>query len=80
MSDGQANAAKLYADVAALKLNSRRLYVILHKAVSAVKEAVRINEEPDLDEALIISKRDDLLSNLLQLLNRAEMSDKERSM
>lgn len=52
----------------------------MHKAVIAVKEAVRIHEEPELDEALIVSKRDDLLSNLLQLLNRAEMTEKERSM
>ncbi|EEB15337.1 Centrosome protein, putative [Pediculus humanus corporis] len=78
LSTGQTNAAKLYADIAALKLNSRRLYGILHRAVNAVKDALRIHETPEESEEIILSKRLALLNNLLQILNRAEMSEKER--
>lgn len=78
LSAGQTNAAKLYADIAALKLNSRRLYGTLHRAVNAVKEALNIYDEPKQSDEIITSKRLDLLNNLLQILNRAEMSEKER--
>lgn len=78
LAAGQSNAAKLYADIAALKLNSRRLYGTLHRAVNSVKEALQIYEGPKESEEIIASKRANLLNNLLQILNRAEMSEKER--
>lgn len=80
-ADGQSNAAKLYADVAALKVSGRRLYSLLHKAVTAVQEALRIKEESGLkDPALVSFRRDHLLLNLLELLNRATLAEKERYM
>lgn len=62
-------------------MNSRRLTNTLHKAVTAVKEVLQLQEDAgELDEALVLSSRSALLNNLLQLLNRAEMAEKERTM
>jgi len=47
----------------------------LHAAVQSVKEALEVQTHPNSDDALNLSRRENLLNNLLQLLNTADLSD-----
>jgi len=78
-ADGQTNTAKLYADVTALKANGRRLHNLIQKAVGAIQEALKMKEDAgNADAALISYRRDHLLINLLELINRSTGAERER--
>jgi len=47
----------------------------LHAAVQSVKEALEVQTHPNSDDAFNLSRRENLLNNLLQLLNTADLSD-----
>jgi len=54
------------------------LQKILHATVQSVKEALEVQTHPNSDDAFNLSCRENLLNNLLQLLNTADLSDFEK--
>ncbi|GFG30919.1 hypothetical protein Cfor_03235 [Coptotermes formosanus] len=55
-----------------------KLQKTLYAAVKSVKEALEVQTHPNSDDAFNLSRRENLLNNLLQLLNTADLPDFEK--